>query len=127
MKLFYTFLDNKIFPYVEKFFANPIIITITLLLLIPMVGFQNDVVLILLLNSYMNVGSFGTSQITLRQVILTAGQQEQRAQETHDTVISSNKAILLELEIARQERDELREIIQFLHEKLENGGMNDGK
>lgn len=112
MKKFYAFLDNKIFPYVVTFFANPVVILITLLLMVPMVGWQTDVVLILLLNSYMNVGSFGTSQITLRQVILTADQQEQRAQETHDSVIQ-------ELQIAREERQELTELVKYLHEKLE--------
>lgn len=122
MKRFYAFLDNKIFPYVVTFFANPIVILVTLLLMIPMVGWQNDVVLILLLNSYMNVGSFGTSQITLRQVILTADQQELRAQETHDKVYASYRAISEELEIAKQERQELTELIKYLHEKLENGG-----
>lgn len=108
-------MDNKIFPYVVKFFANPIVITVTLLLMIPMIMFQKDVVLILLLNSYMNVGSFGTSQITLRQVILTADQQELRAQETHDSVME-------ELRLAKEERQELTELVKYLHEKLENGG-----
>lgn len=63
----------------------------------------------------MNVGSFGTSQITLRQVILTADQQEKRAQETHDSVME-------ELQIAREERQELTELVKYLHQKLDNGG-----
>lgn len=115
MKPLYSFLDNRIFPYVEKFFANPLVILVTLVLMVPMIGFQSNVVLILLLNSYMNVGSFGTSQITLRQVILTADQQEQRSQETHDSVME-------ELRLAKEERQELTELVKYLHEKLDNGG-----
>lgn len=99
MQRLYNFLDKSVFPYVVAFFAHPLSISLTLLLFIPMIGFNNDVILILLLNSYMNVGSFGTSQITLREVRLTAEAENRRAQETHDTVmeeLAELKEIIIE-------------------------------
>jgi hypothetical protein len=69
-----------------------------MMLFVPMVAFQADVILILLLNSWMNMGSFSTSQITLRAVLMTAATQERRAQETHDWEKESHEKILAEFD-----------------------------
>jgi|GEM_PF-6736529 len=107
---FYQWLDNILFPLVTKFWANPWNILLTMVLFLPLVGLQNDVILVLLINSWMNTGSFSTSQITLREVILTADAQERRANETHDAsmaVLSKmNEAIgLLSQEIQSQKEE----------------------
>lgn len=127
MKKFYGFLDKHVFPYIVSFVAHPFIILLTIALFVPMVWWQKSVILILLLNSYMNVGSFSASQITLRQVLLTSDKQEQRDQETHDAVIQqfNNHSKILdevteELEIARQQREEAKQQREDTHELLKN-------
>lgn len=104
MKRFYVWLDTKVFPKVVKFYIHPIIIALTILLFVPMTTFADKVVLILFLNGYMNVGSFSTSQVTLREVCLTADAQEKRAQETHDAVMS-------ELAIVREEQEKINALL----------------
>ena len=97
------------------FYAHPLMILLTILLFFPMVGWQANVILVLLLNSWMNVGSFSTSQITLLNLLQTADEQEQRAQETHDKVLEEFNMIKEELTLAREERDELKQILGEVH------------
>lgn len=122
---FYNWLGINIFPKISNFYANPLMILITIFLFVPMVAWQANVVLILLLNSWMNVGSFSTSQITLRQVILTADEQEKRNIETHDTVMKeltnqNNELALLREEIqnAKEQRieasDKMEELVKLV-------------
>jgi hypothetical protein len=47
---------------------------------------------------------------------------EKRDLETHDTVMKSNEAMMEELQLAKEERQELTDLVKYLHEKLENGG-----
>ena len=104
MDKLYKFLDKYIFPSVKNYFSHPLVILLTILLFIPMILFSKLVVLILLLNSYMNAGGFGTSQITLREVRLTGEAQEKRSQETHDAVIQELAIVKEELAIAKEQR-----------------------
>lgn len=88
MKRFYGWLDRKVLPWPVQFLTNPIVILFTFAMLIPLIGFAGAVVFVLVVNSYMNVTSVGVSSIVLRQTMLVAGQQEQRAQQDHDAILA---------------------------------------
>jgi hypothetical protein len=125
VKRFFQWLDEDIFPWVVAYFSHPLVILITLLLFIPMIVFSGNTNLILLLNSYMNVGSFGTSQIVLRQVKLTEANQEKRAQETHDWSQGTNDAVMEEiadikqaLALISESHDDLKALVSQVHVKI---------
>ncbi len=104
--------------------AHPFSILFTILLFVPMVTWQQDVVLILLLNSYMNVGSFSASQVTLREVQMTAGAQEERAQQDHEAILAEFAEIKAMHAAQTEELATLRAINQRLserHERLVEG------
>lgn len=124
MKKFYKWLETRVFPKITTFYAHPIMILSTILLFVPMVTWQTNVVLILLLNSWMNVGSFSTSQITLMNLLQTADEQEKRAVETHDCVMEELDLVKEELTLAREERDELKQIMAEVHKQTKGGIEN---
>ena len=102
----YTWLESVIFPRITSFYANPVMILSTIFLFLPMIAEQSNVVLILLLNSWMNVGSFSTSQITLLNLLQTADEQEQRSIDTHNKVTTT--------------LDDMNEILSKIHENTKD-------
>ncbi len=100
-----AFLDRYVLPYPVKFLTNRIVILITLALLIPLILLADQQILVLLLNSYLNVMSVVVSSTVLLYSTLsevrdrTAAQRreeiareheeriEKRAQQDHETII----------------------------------------
>ena len=114
MKQFYHWLDARVLPWPVKFLTNPLVILFTFFMLIPLIGFANAVVFVLIVNSYMNVTSVGVSSIVLRQTLLVADTQEARAQQDHD-------AIMAELaEIKQMHLDQAQELteLKIIHKEL---------
>lgn len=87
MKRLYAWLDKYILPWPVRFLTNPLVILFTFAMLIPLIGFANAVVFVLVANSYMNVTSVGTSSIVLRKQLLGEEAQELRAQQDHEAVM----------------------------------------
>jgi hypothetical protein len=99
-----AFLDRHVLPYPVKFLTNRIVILITLALLVPLILMADHQVLVLLLNSYLNVMSVVVSSTVLLYSTLSEARDrnaalrreeiareheariERRAQEDHETI-----------------------------------------
>ena len=128
---FYAWLDMYVFPKVTAFWAHPFNILLTMLLFVPLVVAAKVVVLVLLINSWMNAGSFSTSQITLRAVLLTADAQEKRAQQDHEAIQTEFKQLNEVLAILKEEmsmqRDEIQELKAIMDDVREIKGFLNNK
>jgi hypothetical protein len=107
----YSLLDELILPWPVKFLTNPLVILITFSMLIPLIGYADTVVFVLVANSYMNVASVGTSSIVLRQQLLTAGELETRNKQDHIAIMS-------QLQEIKEMHKELKAMHQEISERL---------
>ncbi len=60
-----TFLDNHVLPYPVKFLTNRVVILCTLGLLVPLIAFRDETILVMVLNSYLNIMSVVVSSTVL--------------------------------------------------------------
>ncbi|MHB1682650.1 MAG: hypothetical protein ACYCYO_07450 [Bacilli bacterium] len=115
MGKFYKYLDRFILPWPVKFLTNPLVILFTFVTLIPLIGFANAVVFVLIVNSYMNVTSVGVSSIVLRQTSLVADSQEARAKQDHETLLAEFTKLQEMQESQVKELEQLKEMNAELH------------
>ncbi|HEX9077126.1 MAG TPA: hypothetical protein VF932_15175 [Anaerolineae bacterium] len=115
------FLDNHVLPLPVRFLTHRFVILATIALLLPLIVFADQTVLVLSINSYLNVMSVAVSSIVLLYATVAeirerriAELQEQRAQEDHLHVTEMHELVLQELDIQREEIQELKELVSLL-------------
>jgi hypothetical protein len=115
------FLDKYILPWPVRYLTFRLVILMTIGLLIPLILFSNKTVLVLMVNSYLNVMSVAVSSIVLLYSTISeahqkqiAHMQEERAREDHQHVTAMHTLVLQSVENQRAEIKELRELISQL-------------
>ncbi len=115
------FLDQYVLPWPVRFLTFRFIILLTIALLIPLIVFANHTVLVLLVNSYLNVMSVAVSSIVLLYATIgearqkhIADLQEKRAQEDHTHVTEMHNMILQSLQNQHQEIEELKQLVSLI-------------
>lgn len=106
-----TFLDKHVLPYPVKFLTNRLVILFTLVMLIPLIALADHQVLVLGLNSYLNVMSVVVSSTVLLYSTLSEARDraaaqrreeiareheariEKRAQEDHETIVNIQRHV----------------------------------
>jgi hypothetical protein len=118
---FNNYLDTYVLPWPVRFLTFRFVILCTIALLIPLIMFAERTVLVLLVNSYLNVMSVAVSSIVLLYATLSearqkqiADLQEKRAQEDHTHVTEMYKLILQSLQNQHQEIEELKQLVSLL-------------
>lgn len=118
---FNTFLDRYILPWPVRYLTFRLVILVTIGLLIPLVVFSNQTVLVLMVNSYLNVMSVAVSSIVLLYSTISeahqkqiAQLQEERAREDHMHVTAMHTLVLQSVENQRAEINELRRLLSQL-------------
>lgn len=136
LEKFNAFLDRYILPWPVRYLTFRLVILMTILLLIPLIVFSNQAVMVLLINSYLNVMSVAVSSIVLLYSTITevhqkqiAQLQEQRAMEDQMHVTEMHSLVLQSLENQRGEINELRQLVSQLtnqpYKELEPVGIQD--
>jgi hypothetical protein len=112
------FLDQYILPWPVRFLTFRFVILCTIGLLIPLILFANNTVLVLGLNSYLNVMSVAVSSIVLLYATISEARQKQiaqlqekRAQEDHEHVTEMHNLILKSLANQQEEIQELKTLL----------------
>ena len=112
------FLDRRVLPWPVRFLTFRFVILVTIALLIPLIVFENNTVLVLLINSYLNTMSVAVSSIVLLYATIAevrqkqiAELQEKRAQEDHQHVTDMHNLVLQSLQNQREEIEELKQLI----------------
>ena len=118
---FNTFLDRYVLPWPVRYLTFRLVILVTIALLIPLVIFSNQTVMVLMINSYLNVMSVAVSSIVLLYSTISeahqkqiAQLQEERAREDHVHVTEMHTMVLQSLENQRAEINELRRLVSQL-------------
>jgi hypothetical protein len=115
------FLDRHILPWPVRFLTFRFVILVTIALLIPLMVFANNTVLVLGINSYLNVMSVAVSSIVLLYATIAEARQKQiaelqekRAQEDHAHVTEMHNLILQTLVNQNEEIEELKRVLGVL-------------
>jgi hypothetical protein len=118
------FLDRYILPWPVRYLTFRFVILATIALLIPLILFANHTVMVLLLNSYLNVMSVAVSSIVLLYATVAevrqkqiAELQEQRAQEDHTHVTEMHKMVLESIKNQQEEIAELKVLVSEMSGK----------
>lgn len=113
-----SFLDKYILPWPVRYLTFRLVILLTIGLLIPLVLFSNKTVLVLMVNSYLNVMSVAVSSIVLLYSTISeahqkqiAQMQEERAREDHLHVTAMHTLVLQSVENQRAEIIELKKLL----------------
>lgn len=121
------YLDRHILPWPVRFMTFRLVIIATMALLLPLLLWANNTILVLALNSYLNVMSVAVSSIVLLYSTLTelrqrqiAAMQEERAREDHEHL--TMMYTLLQRELGHQ-RSELQQVRQLVLEEKGNVGV----
>jgi|SRR5579859_2827841 len=133
-----TFLDKHILPYPVKFLTNRIVILFTLGLLIPLILLADRQVMVLLMNSYLNVMSVVVSSTVLLYSTLSEARDraaaqrreeiareheariEKRAEEDHETIARIQAHVdKLHLEVIDHFNVSLENILNLMLARLE--------
>ena len=119
---FNDFLDKYVFPWPIRFLTFRPVILLTIALLIPLIVYADNTVLVLGINSYMNVMSVAVSSIVLLYATIAevrqkqiAELQEQRAQEDHAHIIETHNLMMRALANQHEEIEELKELLAQFH------------
>ncbi len=109
------FLDQHVLPWPVRFLTHRFVILLTIGLLIPLIVFASHTVLVLGVNSYLNVMSVAVSSIVLLYTTIAearqkqiAEMQEKRAQEDHTHVTEMHNLLLQTLLTRNEEIEDLR-------------------
>ncbi|MGB8214651.1 MAG: hypothetical protein WCE68_13920 [Anaerolineales bacterium] len=112
------FLDRYILPWPVRFLTYRFVILLTMALLIPLLIFANKTILVLAVNSYLNVMSMAVSSIVLLYATISEARQKQiaelqekRAAEDHEHVTDMHALIMQTLENQNKEMDELKRLL----------------
>ena len=112
------FLDRHVLPWPVRYLTFRFVILATIALLIPLILFANNTVMVLLLNSYLNVMSVAVGSIVLLYATISeirqnqiAELQEKRAQEDHIHVTEMHTMVL---ESIKNQQEEIAELKQLL-------------
>ncbi len=115
------FLDKHVLPWPVRFLTDRFVILVTIALLIPLIVFANNLVVVLGINSYLNVMSVAVSSIVLLYATISearqkqiAEMQEKRAQEDHAHVTEMHNLILQTLVNQNEEIEELKRVLGML-------------
>jgi hypothetical protein len=120
------FLDRYILPWPVRYLTFRLVILLTIGLLVPLIMFSNQTVLVLMVNSYLNVMSVAVSSIVLLYSTISeahqkqiAQLQEERAREDHQHVTEMHSLILQSVENQRTEINDLRKLIsEYTHQEF---------
>ncbi len=112
------FLDRYVLPWPVRFLTFRFVILVTIALLIPLIVYANRTVVVLMINSYLNVMSVAVSSIVLLYATIAEARQKQiaelqerRAQEDHTHVTEMHNLVLQSLQNQREEIAELKQIV----------------
>lgn len=130
------FLDKHILPWPVRYLTFRLVILMTIGLLIPLVLFANQTVMVLMINSYLNVMSVAVSSIVLLYSTISeahqkqiARMQEERARQDHEHVTAMHTLILQSVENQRGEIADLRRLLSQMTgqavEELETKNVQD--
>jgi hypothetical protein len=130
------FLDTHILPWPVRYLTFRLVILVTMGLLIPLIIFANQTVMVLMINSYLNVMSVAVSSIVLLYSTISeahqkqiARMQEERARQDHQHVTDMHTLILQSVENQRAEIAELRRLLSQMTgepvEELEKKSVQD--
>ena len=115
------FLDKHVLPWPVRFLTDRFVILVTIALLIPLIAFANNLVVVLGINSYLNVMSVAVSSIVLLYATISEARQKQiaelqekRAQEDHAHVTEMHNLILQTLVNQNEEIEELKRVLGVL-------------
>ncbi len=115
------FLDRHVFPWPVRFLTHRFIILLTIAMLVPLIVFANNTVLVLGLNSYLNVMGVAVSSIVLLYETISearlkqvAEMQERRAQEDHEHVTAMHNLVMQTLLNQNVEIEELKRVLAAL-------------
>jgi len=118
------FLDRYVLPWPVRFLTFRLVILATIALLVPLILFANNTVMVLGINSYLNVMSVAVSSIVLLYATIAEVQrrkiaelQEQRAQEDHQHVTEMHQLVLEEMAKHHEEIEDLKELIAMVQGK----------
>jgi hypothetical protein len=122
-----SFLDKYILPWPVRYLTFRLVILLTIGLLIPLILFSSQTVLVLMVNSYLNVMSVAVSSIVLLYSTISeahqkqiARMQEERAREDHQHVTAMHSLVLQSVENQRVEINELRKLLsQYTNQPIE--------
>ncbi len=116
-----AFLDRHVLPWPVRFLTFRFTILITIVLLVPLVVFANNTVMVLAINSYLNVMSVAVSSIVLLYATIAeerqkqiAELQEKRAQEDHAHITETHEWVLRALATQQEELEELKGLVASL-------------
>lgn len=112
------FLDQHVLPWPVRLLTHRFVILATIALLIPLLLFADNTLVVLGINSYVNVMSAAVSSIVLLYATIAsthlkhiADFQEQRMQEDHQHIIETHQLALAALANQQAEFNELRALI----------------
>lgn len=112
------FLDKYVLPWPVRYLTFRLVILMTMGLLIPLIVFANQTVMVLMMNSYLNVMSVAVSSIVLLYSTISeahqkqiARMQEERARQDHEHVTAMHTLVLQSVENQRAEIAELKTIL----------------
>ena len=118
------FLDRFILPWPVRYLTFRFVILATIGLLIPLLLFADNTVLVLGVNSYLNVMSVAVSSIVLLYATISeirqqqiAELQEKRAKEDHIHVTDMHTMVLESINNQRVEIAELKQILSTMSGK----------
>ena len=115
------FLDRNVLPWPVRFLTYRFVILATMLLLIPLIFYADRTVMVLGINSYLNVMSVAVSSIVLLYATIAevrqkkiAELQEKRAQEDHQHVTEMHQLVLEEMAKHHEEIEDLKELLAMM-------------
>jgi hypothetical protein len=118
------FLDRNVLPWPVRFLTFRFVILATMLLLIPLIFYADHTIMVLGINSYLNVMSVAVSSIVLLYATIAevsqkriARLQEQRAQEDHQHVTEMHQLVLEEMAKHHEEIEDLKELLAMMYGK----------
>lgn len=118
------FLDRYVLPWPVRYLTFRFVILATILMLVPLIMFADNTVMVLALNSYLNVMSVAVSSIVLLYATISevrqkqiAELQEKRAQEDHIHVTDMHTLVLQSLKNQGVEIAELRQLLATMNGK----------
>ena len=119
-----AYLDRYVLPWPVRFLTHRFVILATMALLIPLIVYAGNTILVLGINSYLNVMSVAVSSIVLMYSMLAelrdkqiAELQERRAQEDHTHVTDMHSLMQEALREQHKEIEELKEMLAALQGK----------
>lgn len=122
MKKINDFLDKYVLPWPVRFLSNRFVILCTIALLIPLVVYAGNQVMVMLVNSYLNIMGVAVSSIVLLYATISesrqkkiAEMQERRAQEDHIHVVEMHTLMHHSLQNQQMQIEDLKRMLSALH------------